>query len=336
MTVMFTMKISCIALLTALLLSGKTTAAADVDAVAGVGRQAGEAARKRSAIVRRSEYLGPLKGLNHRQKGHSYQGMDVYGHYAVSCQNQGIATIYLLGKDTFSRTAQFKLASFNSRNHANVASFGTEKFDAGDPFPLLYVSHCHRKTIDGRKDLCFVERIAPDMQSSELVQTIFYDDTDKDFGYALQWVVDRQRGLLCGYGNTVNNTDSTNRHRIAVFPLPSLDEGPVVMLKPEDAIENYLLEDYMPSDAFKPRFNPIGQGLDIRDGLLYMPTGLGTEKHPSILYIWDLNRRTMKALDLSGCTTGELEDIAVLSRKVLLLQSQDGLFRIRLRKGFLR
>lgn len=271
------------------------------------------------------EHLGAMKGRNHRQKGHAYQGMDRWGDYVFSCQNQGIGTVYRLSDGSFETVGQFSLGSFNRSNHANVASFGVEKASKSDPFPVVYVSHCHKRLIDGRKDLCFVERISPDMQSSELVQTIFYDDVNKDFGYALQWVVDRKGGYLYGYGNTVNNSDPANRHRIIKFPLPKLSDGAFVTLKPEDALENYTVEEV---SSF--RANPIGQGLDIRGGKLYMPTGFGTPEQPSILYIWDLRRRKMSSVDLSAVTTGELEDIAVLGRRRILLQSQDGLFIVRL------
>ena len=144
------------------------------------------------------EHLGAMKGRNHRQKGHAYQGMDRWGGYVFSCQNQGIGTVYRLSDGSFETVGQFSLGSFNRSNHANVASFGVEKVLKSDPFPVVYVSHCHKRLIDGRKDLCFVERISPDMQSSELVQTIFYDDVNKDFGYALQWVVARKGGYLYG------------------------------------------------------------------------------------------------------------------------------------------
>jgi hypothetical protein len=163
------------------------------------------------------------------------------------------------------------------------------------------------------------------MQSSELVQTIFYDDVNKDFGYALQWVVDRKGGFLYGYGNTVNNSDPSNRHRVIKFRLPKLSDGRSVVLKSEDALENYTIEEV---SGYK--FNPIGQGLDIRSGKLYMPTGFGTSEQPSILYVWDLRKKKMTSIDLSKVTTGELEDIAVLGSKCLLLQSQDGLFRVKL------
>ena len=265
--------------------------------------------------------MGPMQGENHMQKGYSYQGMDVHGRWLVSCQNQGIATVYKLSGKRFKPVGQFHLASFHKNNHANVVSFGAEKFAPKDPLPLVYVSQCHKKTVDGRKDLLYIERIAPDFKSSELVQTVFYDDVNKDFGYALQWVVDTENGFLYGYGNTINNSDPANRHRIIKFRLPSISEGAQVVLKPEDALENYLIEEI--SDF---RFNPIGQGLYIWKGKLYMPTGLGDAKNPSILYVWDLKEHRMAEYDFSQCTTGELEDIGRRGRW-FYIQGQDGIFR---------
>lgn len=272
------------------------------------------------------ECLGELQGRNHRQKNHAYQGMDVWGKYVLSCQNQGIGTVYILKGDGFEKAGQFSLGSFNPVNHANVASFGTVRVEKTDPLPVVYVSQCHKKPFDGLKDVCFVERISPDFQSSELVQTIWYNDVNRDFGYALQWVVDRKHGFLYGYGNTISNSDPANRHRIIKFRLPALSEGTFVTLNPQDAIENYTIE-----EVSGYSFNPIGQGLDVKSGKLYMPTGFGTPKHPSVLYVWNLRNRRMESFDLSECTTGELEDVAVLGRNLLLLQSQDGLFRVRLK-----
>ena len=271
------------------------------------------------------DFLGPLSGENHKQKGHSYQGMDVYGGYVFSFQNQGIASVYKLGKDSFERLSTFHLDTYTKNNHANVSSFGKEKVERSDRFPVICVSYCSKKpTPDGYKDVCYVERIANDLSSATLVQTIFYDDTEGDFGYALQWVVDTRHGMLYGYGNTVSNSDPANRHRVIKFRLPKLSEGPWVVLKKSDALENYLIE-----DVSGYSFNPIGQGLYVKGGKLYMPTGVGTEKEPSILYIWDLRRKTMKAVDLSETTTGELEDISFW-RGRFYIQGQDGLFRVKL------
>ena len=139
----------------------------------------------------------------------------------------------------------------------------------------------------------------------------------------MQWVIDKEEKMLYGYGNTVNNSDPSNRHRIIKFRLPALSDGPLVVLKPEDALENYLIEEV---SSF--RFNPIGQGLYIHKGLLYMPTGLGKTEAPSILYIWDLKARAMRAVDLSAVTTGEFEDISRRGSR-FYIQGQDGVFRLR-------
>ena len=275
---------------------------------------------ERSGVV----FMGPMKGVNPGRKGYSYQGMDISGRYMVSCQDRGVATLYRLSGDKFERKGQFHLASFHEYNHSNVVSFGVEKAEKSDPMPVAYISHCHRKPIDGKKDLLFVERIAPDFGSSELVQTIFYDDVNYDFGYALQWVVDKKNRMLYGYGNTVNNSDPANRHRVIKFRLPALSDGSFVTLKPEDALENYLIEDV---SGF--RFNPVGQGLSIQGDKLYMPTGVGNSANPSILYIWDLAGHEMQSIDLSSCTTGEFEDISIRGRFVYI-QGQDGLFRFKL------
>ena len=269
------------------------------------------------------EYLGQLQGENHKMKGHSYQGMDVYGNYLVSLQDKGIATIYKMSGKNYTRTGQFHLASYDPVNHANVLSFGCDKFDRKDPFPLAYISQCHKKPYNGMKDVLFVERIAPDMQSSSLVQTILYDDTVGDFGYALQWVIDQPNRILYGYGNTVNNTDPANRHRVIKFRLPGLEDGELVTLKPEDALEDYLIEDV---SGFS--FNPIGQGLYVYKDKLYMPTGVGGYNTPSILYIWDLVGKTMEVVDLVRCTAGELEDIGRYKGK-FILQGQEGLFLVK-------
>ena len=270
------------------------------------------------------EFLGLLQGENAGKRGFSYQGMDVCGEYMMSCQNQGIATIYKLSGKTFAPVGQFHLASFHKYNHANVVSFGVEKAEKGDPLPVAYVSHCHRQPINGSKDLLFVERIAPDFGSSELVQTIFYDDAGNDFGYALQWVVDKKNRMLYGYGNTINNSDPANRHRVIKFRLPALSDGSFITLEPGDALENYLIEDVSPF-----RFNPVGQGLFVQDDKLYMPTGVGTAAKPSVLYIWDLDTHDMRSIDLSSCTTGEFEDVSIKGKHIYV-QGQDGVFRLRL------
>ena len=257
----------------------------------------------------------------------AYQGMDIWGDYIFSCQNSGWLTVYKIGeKGKITRECKpFKLASYNKVNHANVASFGTTFFDKEDRFPLLYVSQCNKNPINGRKDVLYVERVANDLKSSELVQTIYFKDSRHLFGYALQWVIDTDNNFLYGYGNTVDNSNPLNRHRIVKFRLPKLNESTdgLVVLTDDDLLENYLIE-----DTYSAHFNPIGQGLFIKNGQLFMPTGFGKEKQPSILYVWNLNTRTMQnVIDLREATFGELEDCAYYKGD-LFIQAQGDMFKL--------
>ena len=62
-----------------------------------------------------------------------------------------------------------------------------------------------------------------------------------------------------------------------------------------------------------------------------MPTGLGTDKYPSYLFIWDLRKKQpVEVLDMSIGTTGELEDLAHYKGHTFIVQGQDGLFLLTL------
>ena len=255
----------------------------------------------------------------------NYQGMDCWRNYIVSLQHTGIATVWKYdGKDGLEKLGGFNLATHDPVNHSNVCSFGVEKAAPGDPMPVIYVSQCHKKPYQGRKDVLFVERVLPGFQGSELVQTIHFDDVDGLFGYALQWVVDREHRLLYGFGNTTGDKDlEHNKHRVIKFRLPKLSEGDVVFTK-ADILETYTME------AHGLSYATIGQGLCVWKNKLMMPTGLGTDKYPSYLFVWDLKKKQpVEVLDMSLGTTGELEDLAHFRCNRFLVQGQDGLFELK-------
>ena len=249
----------------------------------------------------------------------SYQGMAIYGDYLVSLQNTGQATIYRFQNDKLQPVRQFPLASHTAENHANVAFFGTERYHKSDQFPLLYVSQCSKQLYRGMKDVCFVERISL-AKAPELVQTIVLDDPDGLYGYALQWMIDSKQGLLVGYGNTVENMGKGNRWRTMVFRMPRLSDGPVVHLRPEDALDNYCIQD------IDPRFpsNHIGQGACIIKDQMFIPVGVGTEKHPSILYVWNMKKKRLDhILNFQQQVPHEFEDCDIF-RGNLIMQTNGG------------
>lgn len=279
-----------------------------------------------SISVGKAEYICEL--LKPGQKHRSTQGFDIYGDYIVNCRNLGYAYVYKFDGKTPEYLGDFPLASRDSSNHANVASFGKAFYAEGDPLPLLYVSQAAKQPWKGYKDVLFVERIAPDFKSSELVQTIYFDDRNNDFGYALQWVVDDSGKYLYGYGNTTKDKDvEGNRHRIAKFRMPShkdVNADGVTVLTPDDMLENYTIEDY----GYK--FATIGQGLFVWKDRLYMPVGAGSEKYPAYIYVWNLRTKKMDvAEDLNYSGMGEPEDMGRY-KDTFIISAVNGLYKIEL------
>ena len=253
----------------------------------------------------------------------SYQGMTIHKDYLVSLQNTGLATIYRLHENSLELLRQFPLDSQTKENHANVAFFGTERYDKGDEFPLLYVSQCSKQRYKDMKDVCFVERISL-TEAPQLVQTIVLDDDEGLFGYALQWMIDRKRGHLIGYGNTIENMGKGNRWRTMIFKMPKLSDGPTVHLNPKDALDNYCIQD------LDPRFpsNHIGQGACVIKDQMFIPVGLGTEQHPSILYVWNLRKKRLDhILDFQQQVPHEFEDCEPYGRDLIMQTNGGGLIR---------
>ena len=254
-----------------------------------------------------------------------YQGMAIHKDYLVSLQNTGLATIYRLHEDSLQRLCQFPLASQTNENHANVAFFGKERYDQADEFPLLYVSQCSKQRYKGMKDVCFVERISL-TEPPKLMQTIILDDNEGLFGYALQWMIDRRRKLLIGYGNTIENMGKDNRWRTMIFKMPKLSDGLIVHLKPEDALDNYCIQEL---DSRFPS-NHIGQGACVIKDQMFIPVGLGTEQHPSILYVWNLKKKHLEhILDFQQQVPHEFEDCEPYHRDLIMQTNGGGLIRFR-------
>lgn len=258
----------------------------------------------------------------------SYQGMTIHKDYLVSLQNTGLATIYRLHENSLELLRQFPLDSQTKENHANVAFFGTERYDKGDEFPLLYVSQCSKQRYKDMKDVCFVERISLTGEP-QLVQTIVLDDPDGLFGYALQWMIDAKHNRLIGYGNTIENMGKGNRWRTMVFPMPKLSDGPIVHLNPRNALDNYCIQD------LDPRFpsNHIGQGACIKGDQMFIPVGVGTEQQPSILYVWNLKKKQLDRIhNFQQQVPHEFEDCKPYRRSLIMQTNGGGVLRFKPKK----
>ncbi len=263
------------------------------------------AQKLKSGIFNLANYTLHDGGAIKKSVNESFQGLAIYKEYMVGLYNGGTASVYKLHPDgTFTRLNTFDLGSKSKFNHSNVANFGVERYQKGDILPLLYVSQTKTDKEKNLTDACFVERILPEGKA-ELVQTITLDNHDKYYGWAVQWAVDKKKKRLIGFGNTIDNTNPKNRFRIMIFKLPKLKDGANIVLQEKDIIENYLIQDY---DASFPNVQ-IGQGGVVVGNSLIMPTGVGNEQFPSMIYSWNLkNHQMTNAINMQREVPYEFED----------------------------
>lgn len=121
--------------------------------------------------------------------------------------------------------------------HCNNANFGSERFDAADAFPLLYVSMENKA-----EHKCLVYRITGEAGSYALtlVQTITYPEVTEIPLYYPNAIIDSENGYLWLSGYEIENWHAVegNKTKYLKFRLPKLSEGDVT-LKAADALEQY-------------------------------------------------------------------------------------------------
>lgn len=203
--------------------------------------------------------------------GFSHQSAAVYGDYAFFVTN-GRAQIILINlkKKKVLFTLSLRKAS-DKIYHCNQSSFGFEKYDQEDFFPLLYISQ--RAGANGR---CSIEayRIFPvfnaelaeyESFSVERVQTIFLPvmSYENSLGNA-NCVIDPVSRTMYTYSrNNDANDDNYGQCKITMFSVPSVHENRVI-LEDEDILSSFLI------DASAVNM----QGGCIQDGILYIGQGL--------------------------------------------------------------
>jgi len=235
-------------------------------------------------------------------KGSVNQGMAVYGDTAVVLCKKGWVRILNLNERKI--VQETTLASFSETNHANTAQFG-RKEKPSDKLPLLYVSEC---TSPGR---CFVERYTGN--GFELVQEISTETRIVD------WIADPSEGFLYSY----EHGESRESMVIKRFHLPD-PHGGNIMLKKEDALKTW---------TFSLSYPHTIQGGAILDGTLIL--SYGTTTRPRGLHFIDLERGTLKDMDLSDDLDVEPEDVDIWREKIIMYAYAGSLYTIMNLKGSL-
>lgn len=235
---------------------------------------------------------------NYADLDFKHQSAAVYGDYVFFVERCRMSIcLYDLSKKAKVCTATFKPAGNIKIYHCNQSSFGTEKYDPADPFPLLYVS---QRAKSGNR--CFVEvlRIHPKYNEDttaivsfkfELVQEIYFPQMTKDNSLGnVNCVIDAKKGMMFTYSrNNRSNDDNYLQCKISQFRIPDIKKQQVV-LEDSDIESSFMID----TSALNM------QGACIVDDLLYIAQGYPSVKSINLYVVNLQQQRLVKRYDLLG------------------------------------
>ena len=227
--------------------------------------------------------------------GFSHQSAASYGDYAFFVtKGRSKICMYNLAK----KRKNFALSLVGQDGnifHSNQSSFGVEKYEPVDFFPLLYI--CQRPKTDKR---CFMEvyRILPlyDEEMSDydsfyvdLVQTIYFPAMSRENSLGnVNCAIDPSGKYMYTYSRNNNSADDNyGQCMVSKFIVPDLDADSVV-LEDSDILSSFMIE----CSAINM------QGGCIHDGMLYIGQGYSSAGY-IYLNVIDLEKQKLvKRYDL--------------------------------------
>lgn len=212
----------------------------------------------------------------------------IWKDYIFRFGTYGKCTVHKIG-GSFEAISEFDLDKVETlKPHSNAVQFGSEYFEDGDEFPLLYTNiyNNYANAENKLKGVCLAYRITRDGDNftSKLVQVITVDFVEDDLWKSGDdvrpygnFVIDRDKNRM--YAFTMRDKDKVCRY--FAFPLPKLSDGEQVLLKKEDVIE-----------YFDCPYHFFIQGATCYKGKIYSAEGFAnnSEKAPALRII-DLDKK---------------------------------------------
>ena len=227
--------------------------------------------------------------------GFSHQSAASFGDYAFFVTN-GRSKICMYNLAKKRKIFTLSLVGQNGNiYHSNQSSFGVEKYESVDHFPLLYISQRPKK---GKR--CFMEvyRIFPlyDEEMSDyesfyvdLVQTIYFPAMSRENSLGnVNCAIDPSGKYMYTYSRNNNlEDDNYGQCKVSKFIVPDLDSDSVV-LEDTDILSSFMID----CSAINM------QGGCIRDGMLFIGQGYSSAGY-IYLNVVDLEKQKLiKQYDL--------------------------------------
>ena len=254
--------------------------------------------------------------------GATNSGIKIYGQDSacydgnlITFNSAGYYMMYTMNNDLLkASTALDQVATYAP--HANAVCFGTEKYDADDNYPLLYVNAYNTPGLP--QGACYVYRLLNNMSTS-LQQQILINFTEDPI-----WA--GNGSSVRPYGNFIVDTDnnklyvyvmidSLNVTRFFKFDLPELSDGAVVRLEKTDIIEYFDIEwmYYM-------------QGACYFNGKIYASCGFTSADCK--LYVIDLATKKVTSVVPLGGFIAEPETVFVYNDTLYVAGNAKSIFKL--------
>lgn len=183
------------------------------------------------------------------EQNFNHQSAAVHGDYLFMVMN-GRPAIRLFDLTQKRAVYTFKMTEMDRTvYHCNQSTFGTQKYEPDDYFPLLYVSQRARS---GNR--CFTEvfRIVPLFNAdstallafrTELVQEIFFPPMSRENSLGnVNCVIDANTGKMYTYSRNNNSGDSNyGQCKISRFAIPDI-RNRVVLLEDTDIEHSFMID----------------------------------------------------------------------------------------------
>lgn len=224
-----------------------------------------------------------------------HQSGAVYGDYAFFVRD-GRSTICMYDMVNKTKVYTYSMKGENGKvYHCNQSSFGVEKYESTDFFPLLYISQRARS-----ESRCFTEvfRIIPQFNSDSTafeafravrVQEIFFPPMSKENSLGnVNCVIAPKSGWMYTYSRNNDSSDDNYRKcKISRFVIPDIHQSEVVLQDP-DIKSSFILD----VDARNM------QGGCIVDNRLYIGQGYPTAGYVYLNVVDLREERLVKRYDL--------------------------------------
>ena len=233
-------------------------------------------------------YMNPLP---------KHQSSACYGDYMVTFADK-MATVKLYNLATQTELATLTLTELDEHHHCNQAFFGTEKYDADDVFPLVYLTVNNDGTTSGGYMEAY--RIVPSKGENDtdytsftitLVQTVTLPVMSEEnaLGNA-NFVLDHRTGYLYTYSrNNDSQADNYMMLRITKWNMPTLSQGNIT-LTDSDILESW-------ETGTRAANN---QGAAIRNHQLFIFRGYQNVGYTTLSVFDLISKTTVAIIDLLG------------------------------------